>query len=548
MTVTSISTSGTDFRIGRAQRWVIAFVVLFALTGAMLLVRSDLEKVHVALLFLLVVLIGSAVDGSALGLTLAGLAFLFFDFFFLPPYNTLGLTNPLDWLVLATFLVTSVVAAQLMAHAQRRTQEARARTLEVQRFSTLGAETLNAAEPEQALSAIAEVIRATLDVNSCDIYVHRGDKSDLQLLAHAGASGQAHPETTVAHAGGILAWVSDRSEIAVERPDGTVGVGSVADPPSDGFGDKAEAGWLLPWGEIADARAIAIPLMVRRRSVGVLRLANDPHVELAPGQREFLNALSYYAALGVERVQLAADASHTVALREMDRLKNALLAAVSHDLRTPLTTVKALAHAIAERGARPGDQNATSIEEEADRLTALVTDLLDYSRLTGGALKLTPEIESAEDLIGAALAQSRGILGSRTVRVLDDDTTIMQLGRFDLVHSVRAVVNLLENAVKYSAPDTPIDVSVHSDGENLMISVADRGAGVAPDEGDRIFEPFYRSPGSPPAAHGAGLGLAIARGLATAQGGDVTYEARPGGGSVFSLRLRAVAQPVMSAD
>jgi two-component system, OmpR family, sensor histidine kinase KdpD len=548
MSLPARSTTNAGPRIGRAERWVTALLVLFAVTGAMLLVRADLEKVHVALLFLLVVLIGSAVDGSALGLTLAGLAFLLFDFFFLPPYNTFGLTNPLDWLVLVSFLVTSVVAAQLMAHAQRRTQEAHARTLEVQRFSTLGAETLNAPEPEQALSAIAEVIRATLDVDSCEIYVHRGDKADLQLLAHAGAFGLSHSASSVAHAGGILAWVSDRSEIAVERPDGTVGVGSGADAASDASGDKTEAGWLLPWGDIADARAIAIPLMVRKRSVGVLRLANDPHVELAPGQREFLNALSYYAALGVERVQLAADASHTVALRETDRLKNALLAAVSHDLRTPLTTVKALAHAIAERGASPGDRNASSIEEEADRLTALVTDLLDYSRLTGGALQLTPEIESAEDLIGAALAQARGILESRAVRVSDDDAATVLLGKFDLVHSVRAIVNLLENAVKYSAPGTRIDLSVHGDGEHLIISVADRGAGVAPEERDRIFEPFYRSPGTPPAAHGAGLGLAIARGLATAQGGNVTYAPRDGGGSVFSLLLPAVAQPVMSAD
>ena len=547
MSTTGSASADTDLWTGRAQRWVLAFVVLFVVTGAMLLVRSDLEKVHVALLFLLVVLVGSAVDGSALGLTLAGIAFLLFDWFFLPPYNTLGLTNPLDWLVLASFLVTSIVAAQLMAHARRRTQEARARTLEVERFSVLGSETLNAAEPGQALYAIAEVIRATLGVDSCDIYVHRGDKANLALLAHAGAPALPHHES-MASAGGLLAWVSDRNEIAVERPDGTVGVRGANDGASNVSRDAASSGWLLPWGDIADARAIAIPLLVRGRSVGVLRVANDPHVDLAPGQREFLNALSYYAALGVERVQLAADASHTAALRETDRLKSALLAAVSHDLRTPLTTVKALAHTIAECGAKPGDENAVSIEEEADRLTALVTDLLDYSRLTGGALQLSPEIESAEDLIGAALQQARGILDSRQLRVSDENAATVLLGRFDLVHSVRAIVNLLENAVKYSTPGTPIDVSVHRDDDHLVISVADRGAGVAPGEHDRIFEPFHRSPGTPPAAHGAGLGLAIARGLATAQGGDVTYEPRPGGGSVFSLILPAAAQPVLSPD
>jgi len=289
-------------------------------------------------------------------------------------------------------------------------------------------------------------------------------------------------------------------------------------------------------------------LLVRGRSVGVLRLTNDPHVDLAPGQREFLNALSYYAALGIERVQLAADASHAAALRETDRLKSALLTAVSHDLRTPLTTVKALAHAIVERGATPGDENATSIEEEADRLTSLVTDLLDYSRLTGGALHLAPEIESAEDLIGSALAQCRGILDSRPVRISDEDTATVLIGRFDLVHSVRAVVNLIENAVKYSAPETPIDLSVRLDNQHLVISVSDRGVGVAPEERDRIFEPFHRAPGTSRTAGGAGLGLAIARGLAVAQGGDVTYEPRSGGGSVFSLLLPVAEQPVLAGE
>lgn len=539
--------SVNESRVGRrAQRWVMAFLGLFALTGVMLLVRDQLEKAHVALLYLLVVLVGSAVDGSALGLTLAGSSFLLFDFLFLPPYYTLGLTNPLDWLVLGVFLITSVVAAQLLEHSQQRAREADARTREVEGFSTLGAETLNAAEPVQALAAIAEVIRATLDVDSCDVYVHRGKDADLELLAHAAAPKSIKSPAEAARAGGLLAWVGGRKEIAVERTDGTVSVGAAPEDGSAAARGDAQHGWSLSWGDLADARAIAIPLTVRGRSVGVLRVAKEPHVDLAPGQRDFLNALSYYAALGVERVQLAADASHTAALRDRDRLKNALLAAVSHDLRTPLTTVKALAHTIVERGATPGDANAISIEEEADRLTALITDLLDYSRLTGGTLVLTPQIESADDLIGAALASVRGIVQSRTVRVTEDPDIGIPLGRFDFVHSVRAVVNLIENAAKYSAPDAPIDIGVRRVGERLVISVADRGIGVREGDREQIFEPFFRSPGAPPTTHGAGLGLAISRGLALAQGGDVTYEARPGGGSVFSLILPAAEQPTLA--
>ncbi len=307
--------------------------------------------------------------------------------------------------------------------------------------------------------------------------MHRGKDADLELLAHASAPKVAGTALTAARAGGLLAWVGGRKEMAVERQDGTVTVGTAAEDANADARGETQPGWFLSWGDIADARAIAIPLTVRGRSVGVLRVAKEPHVDLAPGQRDFLNALSYYAALGVERVQLAADASHTAALRDRDRLKNALLAAVSHDLRTPLTTVKALAHTIVERGAGPNDSNAISIEEEADRLTSLITDLLDYSRLTGGALLLAPQIESADDLIGAALARVHGIVATRSVRVAPDKG-IMLLGRFDFVHSVRAVVNLIENAVKYSAPDTPIEIGVHRDGEHLVISVSDRGVGV----------------------------------------------------------------------
>ena len=544
----SLSTAGVGTSMTRIQRWVIAFVVLAALTSAMLVVRADLDKAHVALLFLLVVLVGSSIDGSALGLTLAGCAFLLFDWFFVPPYNTLGVTNPLDWLVLLSFLITSVVAAQLLAHAQRRTGEALARTTEVERFSTLGAETLNAADPVEALTAIAEVIRATLSVDSCDIYVHRGKEADLELLAHAAAPKAIRSASTVGRASGLLAWVGGRREMAVERKDGTVSVGAAVEDAGAGARSESHSGWFLSWGDIADARAIVIPLTVQGRSVGVLRVANEPHVDLAPGQRAFLNALSYYAALGVERVQLSADASHTAALRDMDRLKNALLAAVSHDLRTPLTTVKALAHAIVERGASPGDSNAISIEEEADRLTSLITDLLDYSRLTGGALQLAPQIESADDLIGAALAAARGILESRSVRVTDDEPAVMLLGHFDFVHSVRALVNLIENAAKYSAPGTPIEIGVHREGAHLVISVSDGGAGVEAGDQERIFQPFYRAPGVSSSAHGVGLGLAIARGLATAQGGNVTYAARPGGGSVFSLILPAAEQPLLPVE
>jgi two-component system sensor histidine kinase KdpD len=210
---------------------------------------------------------------------------------------------------------------------------------------------------------------------------------------------------------------------------------------------------------------------------------------------------------------------------------------VSHDLRTPLTTIKALAHGLAESG----NSDAHEIEEEADRLNRLVADLLDLSRLNAGAMPMRPEINAAEDLVGAALRRVSGTVAPGRLRVhrAGGGADGVVFGRFDFVQSLRALVNLLENAEKYSPPDAPIDVEVQRVGDELRFEVADRGAGVAEEERGRIFEPFYRAPGAAPDVGGAGLGLAIARGLAAQQGGDVRYEPRRGGGSVFTLVLPA---------
>src|SRR5438094_4759301 len=239
--------------------------------------------------------------------------------------------------------------------------------------------------------------------------------------------------------------------------------------------------------------------------------------------------------LAAERTRLVAEADRAEALREADRLKDVVLASVSHDLRTPLTTIKALA----QEGALHGDRNALAIEEQADRLGHLVADLLDLSRLKGGAMPVRPELNTAEDLVGAAMRQMAGVLKDRRVETNVDFTEPALTGRFDFVQSLRILSNLLGNAVRYTPPASPIEVSVHRDGAALVFVVADRGPGIPMAEQDRIFEPFYRPAGAPADGGGAGLGLPIARRLPDLQGGTLAYAARPGGGSRFELRLPA---------
>lgn len=149
------------------------------------------------------------------------------------------------------------------------------------------------------------------------------------------------------------------------------------------------------------------------------------------------------------------------------------------------------------------------------------------------------EIVAAEDVIGAALQRLSGVPGADRIQVSLDRGNMLVLGRFDLRHVLRILVNLLENALKYSPAHAPVQLDVRTENQRLTIAISDRGPGVPPTEAERIFEPFYRRPGAPPDSAGTGLGLAIARQLARAQDGEVEYRPRRNGGSVFLLHLPA---------
>jgi two-component system sensor histidine kinase KdpD len=486
----------------------------------MLTIRSALDDAHVALIYLLIVLGGSSRGGRAIGLSLSAVAFLCFNFFFLPPYYTLIISEPLDWLVLVVFLITATIAAQLLARAQSEAGAAQRRAVEIDRLSSLGAETLNAGRADEALAAIAEVIRTTLEVARCEIYLRDEPSRGATLVSEVGTQLPTWDEPASYGGASLVDWVAANGRAALEREDGSVRI-------------EALPGIEEPPLELSDARAVLVPLRVHTRTVGVLRIANDSALSLDRAQQRFLKALSYYAALGAERVRLVAQAERAEALRQADELKDALLASVSHDIRTPLTTIKALAHDISGEG----DERASIIEEEADRLNRFVANLLDLSRITGGSLTVTPELTSADDLLGAVIQRVSGVLNGHELNASIEPGEPLLLGRFDFVHSLRILGNLVDNALKYSPPDAVVDLTARRTGPMLEFVVADRGPGVQPAEILRIFEPFYRPPNTPADSGGAGLGLSIARRLAEAQGGTVHYEPRNGGGSVFVFRV-----------
>ena len=239
-------------------------------------------------------------------------------------------------------------------------------------------------------------------------------------------------------------------------------------------------------------------------------------------------------AAAIDRERLARDALETEALRRSDAIKTAVIQAVSHDLRTPLATIEAAVDGL-EGGVREDDrlELLDTIRLELTRLTRLVENLLDLSRLQAGAAEPSPELWTADQLLGRSLDE---LPDSSRVRVVIPDD--LPLVRADGVQVQRVLVNLIENALKFSEGSVRIEVVAAQD--ELVFEVTDSGPGIPEPELQHIFEPFHRvGPGS----RGSGLGLAIARGFAHANDGRVWAESRVGEGASFGLALPAVALP-----
>jgi two-component system, OmpR family, sensor histidine kinase KdpD len=280
------------------------------------------------------------------------------------------------------------------------------------------------------------------------------------------------------------------------------------------------------------------PLAVESRRVGTIYLAG-PSQRSAAARRRLLPALASLLGVAVDRERLARDALEAETLRRSDAMKTAVLRAVSHDLRSPLMAILTSASALARKDLELGREDrrelASTILGEAERLDRLVANLLDLSRLQAGAAKPEPGVWPVDDLVVQAFDEV-GAAGQRIEIALPDEPPFV---RADADQVERALVNLIENALKYSPASEPVHVQVTSTASEALIRVVDHGPGVAPADRERIFEPFQRA--ADDGVQGAGLGLAIARGFAESNGGRVWAESREGQGSTFVLALPVAA-------
>jgi two-component system sensor histidine kinase KdpD len=290
-----------------------------------------------------------------------------------------------------------------------------------------------------------------------------------------------------------------------------------------------------------------LPLATARGAVGILGLQFDlPGVVISPDQRRLLEALAGQAAVAIERTRLVRDMEQARLLTETERLRDALLSTVSHDLRTPLASIIGAVSSLLTYGATY-DENTRrelllTIQEEAERLNRFVGNLLDMMRLEAGALELKREWVEIDDVIGTALSRLGQSLTQFQLVVEVQPALPMIWIDFILVEHV--LVNLLENAAKYSPPQTTIRVNARREEQSIVLEVADEGIGVPATELEQIFDKFYRVQRGDRQGAGTGLGLSICRGIIEAHGGKISARAPTSGkGTLFTVTFPIEKEP-----
>ncbi len=504
-----------------------------AATALFWLLRGYLDKGQASLLYLPVVMACAVRFGFGAAVLSALLSFLCWDFFFLPPFYTFAVQNSRDWLSLLVFLLAALVTARLASQVRGQAQDAQARERETLTLFQTSESISSEVEADQILPTLAEQVMQVCGSTRCLV---------LRCVAGTGALA-------------IAAAVSEKPLSALDEQVITRLAETAAEHnQAIGFGTTrqlwARAAETLASGLASVSRdpGVFVPLQVQGKTVGVLHVGPRHDSSLfSPNHQRLILILSNQSAVVIARQTLAREAAQAVALREADTLKDALLSMVSHELRTPLAAIKAAASGLQQQGSvwekTARDEAICSIDREADRLTGLVSNLLDLSRLEAGAWHPNKDWCDLAEIVGTALDSLPDDQAARVQVSIDSD---LPLVRADYTQIALVLTNLLENAGKYTPSDTPIYLSAtrsepHTDmPADITLAVRDFGPGLVPGEQAHLFERFYRGQAHRDSTvHGTGLGLALCRAVVEAHGGCIWADnaADQGGGAVFAVSL-----------
>jgi two-component system sensor histidine kinase KdpD len=487
--------------------WSIGVVTLATVIDWFVFAAPQLLP-DVVMTYLLGIVIVAMRFGYGPSLFAAVISVLAFDFFFIPPTFTFAVS---DLRHIVTFSVMFVVAAVISNLTKRIRDQADAARYGERRTASLFAvsrELAKAQSREQMLKAATRQMREVFDAQIAILLPNA--HGDLEAVPDSDALTSTDKDL------GVAQWV-----LTHQKP---AGAGTDTLPST---------------------RATFIPLRGSRRRTGILAIVPaNPSRLRDPDDRQLLDTFAGLVGSAVERFDLADEARRAQLRMETEQLRNALLSSVSHDLRTPLAVVTGATSTLLDPSA-PKDE-ATRRElletahEEALRLSRLVQNLLDMTRLEAGALKLKKEMQPIEEVVGAALNRMENRLQGRTVTTSIPDE--LPLVPIDSALIEQVLINLLENATKYTPAGTAIDVSARTEGDDaILVEVADHGPGIAPEDQERVFDKFYRV--REREGGGVGLGLTICRGIVEAHGGRMWVMPSEGGGASFRFTLPIAVAP-----
>ena len=468
----------------RVLRAAASLAIVFGI--AFLYLRLfPVNQTTVAVTLLLAILTVSAFWGFAVSAFMSVVAMLVFNYYFFQPLRTFTVYDPQNWAALFAFLMASLIASQLATRMRREASEAQRRRDEIERLYAFSQRLLVSGNVITLLNAIPNHIVETFGVGAAALYLEYKRK-----FYYSGAA--AH-------------FTENEMQRAALREE------PLLDP--------------------SQSRCFAA-LRSGTRSIGSLGLSGRL---LSP---ETLEAMGTLIAISFERARAVEDLSKTEAARAGERLKSALLDSVTHDFRTPLTSIKASVTSLlsAPGGFATQQQELlTIINEECDRLNQLVGDAAEMARLDAGEFELELAPSAMADIVSAALRQCKSVLGARPVRV--DLPPGLPLVRADFIRIKDVLVRLIENANAYTPADQPITISAEVQLDRVMTSVADRGPGIEEMEMSLIFDKFYRGKNQRYIVQGSGMGLPIAKAIVEAHGGTISVTSQLGHGSVFSFTL-----------
>jgi two-component system sensor histidine kinase KdpD len=481
--------------------YAASVALVSAVTVLCELLRPFLAPTNMVMFYLLAVVVAALRLSRKPAIATAFLGVLAFDFFFVPPRMTFAVADTQYLLTFLGLFVVGIVISTLVARSRERADVMRAREVQTASLYYLSRDLAASVDITAVLSAVVRNVEEALNARVV-ILLPEGERLDIMAA-------------------------SEGLELDMK--------------------EQAVADWAFrnnhPAGRATDtlvsATLIYLPLQTPASVLGVMgvRLISE-HDYHSQENRRLLDAFATQAAMAMERIQFSHQAEQTQILQARENLERALLNSISHDLRSPLSTVTGVLTSLKEEGAHLGDFARRELLDtacsEAERLNRFVGNLLDMTRIEAGAVRLNLEPCDVQELVGCALA----VLETRsdTRKVSFQMIPVMPLIPMDLVLMIQVLVNLLENSLKYSPPGSPIEIVASTDSSWLLLEVADRGPGVPEQDLKRVFDKFYRIP-IPEGAGGTGLGLSICKGIVEAHGGRIAAENRTGGGLSIVVRL-----------